>query len=330
MEKFKFPDETTSDKDQEVEFELEGDEVNDEVTDADIEIVDDTPKADRGRKPLDKEVEEPTEDELNEYSGKVQRRIKELTHARHDERRKAEALARDKLELERAAKLLADENRRLQEYVNVGQTAYIDKSKSLAEYNVNAAKLRLKQALDIGDTEEAVAAQEALYNAHHEMQEVNRFKPTALQKTQEPVYTTPSAPQSQQPEPKLDSRVVNWAEQNPWFEKPGKEDMTDYAYVVHKKLMRDHGEAYATTDEYYSKIDRAMRKAFPDEFDVTDDDLDTPPTASRTKPVVAPARRTTAPRKFVLTKRQQEVAKQLNIPLALYAQKLAEMEKQNG
>ena len=126
------------------EFELEGENVE-------IEVVDDTPPQDRGRKPLEKDVEEPSEDELNEYSAKVQKRLKELTHARHDERRKAEALAREKAELERAARVLAEENKRLQEFVSVGQNAYIDKSKSLAEISLNNAKAKLKSALDTGD-----------------------------------------------------------------------------------------------------------------------------------------------------------------------------------
>ena len=81
MKPYKFPDEQ-DDQEDKIELELEGDEK------VEIEVVDDTPPEDRGRKPLDKEVEEPTEDELNEYSSKVQKRLKELTHARHDERRR--------------------------------------------------------------------------------------------------------------------------------------------------------------------------------------------------------------------------------------------------
>ena len=78
MEPYKFPDEIENKN--EVEFEIEGDDVE-------IEIEDDTPVQDRGRKPLDKEVVDPTEDEIESYSDKVKSRIKELTHARHDERR---------------------------------------------------------------------------------------------------------------------------------------------------------------------------------------------------------------------------------------------------
>ena len=314
MQEFKFPDEQPAKEDvkeQDFELELEDDESTK------IEIVDDTPPEDRNRKPLEKEVEEPTEDELQEYSERVQKRLKELTHARHDERRKAEALAREKAELERIAQAMAAENKRLQEYVNVGQTAYIDKSKSLAEIGLNNAKAKLKMAMEAGDTDAVVSAQEELYKAQLEIQQVNNFKPLQLQPRENPVYTQPQAP-------KLDDRVVSWAEKNPWFERPGDEDMTGFAYGVHNKLVRQYGEAYTRTDEYYQKIDNAVRKAFPERFDDIEVETEAPK-ASR-KSVVAPAQRSSAPKKIRLTKTQQNVAKRLGIPLELYAKKMAELE----
>ena len=102
-DEFKFPDEI---EDKEIEIEVDGGEVE-------IEVVDDTPEKDRGRKPLDKEVEDPTDEEIETYSDKVQRRIKDLTHARHDERRAKEALQREKQELERFAQQMLEENKKL-------------------------------------------------------------------------------------------------------------------------------------------------------------------------------------------------------------------------
>ena len=80
-----------------------------------IELVDDVPEKDRGRKPLEKSVEEPTEEELGAYSEGVRKRINDLTHARHDERRAKEQTLREKQELDRIARALADENRQLRE-----------------------------------------------------------------------------------------------------------------------------------------------------------------------------------------------------------------------
>jgi len=327
MEKteFKFPDEQSDEDKQPLELDLEVEE--DKV---EIEVVDDTPPQDRGRKPLDREVADPTDEELNEYSAKVQKRMKELTHKSHDERRKAEALAREKAELERAAQVLAAENKRLQEYVQMGQSAYIDKSKSLAQIAMDNAKAKFKSALDIGDTEAATAAQQEMMAAQLEMQEVNNFKPTPLQKEEQSAYTQPT-PAAQATQSTLDDRVVNWAANNPWFERRGDEDMTGYAYGVHNKLVREHGQEYTRTDEYFKKIDTAMRKAFPERFDdIEEEQEEKPQKQSRPKTVVAPAQRSSAPKKIRLSLTQQNVAKRLGIPLELYAKKLAELENSNG
>lgn len=319
MQEFKFPDEQEDTKENEIELELEGAEK------IEVEVVDDTPPEDRNRKPLEKEVQEPTEDELEEYSTKVQKRLKELTHARHDERRRADALAREKAELERIAQAIADENKRLKQFVDIGQNAYIDKSKSLAEMAFNNAKAKLKSALETGDTDATVSAQEELLKAQLEMQQAESFKRVELQPQNQPVYTNVQQPKA----PDLDDKVVNWAEKNPWFEKPGKEDMTGYAYGVHNKLVRQYGEKFTKTDEYYQEIDKAMRKAFPEEFeDFSEKEVKQTP--SRTKSVVAPAQRTSAPKKIRLTTTQQNVARRLGIPLELYAKKLAELENSNG
>ena len=325
-EEFKFPDEQDGDdqKDQ-IELDLETDGTN-----VEIEIVDDTPAQDRNRKPLDREVADPTEDELNEYSAKVQKRMKELTHKSHDERRKAEALTREKTELERAARVLAEENRRLQEYVHVGQNAYIDKSKSLAQIAMDNAKAKFKSALDIGDTDAATAAQQEMMAAQMEMEQVNNFKPTPLREPEQPAYTQASRP-TQAAQTSVDDRSVDWAGRNPWFERRGDEDMTGYAYGVHNKLVREYGAEYTRTDEYFTKIDSAVRRAFPERFDDVEDNAGAQrKKQSRPNTVVAPAQRSSAPKKIRLSLTQQNVAKRLGIPLELYAKKLAELENANG
>ena len=323
QDEFKFPDEVTIDtKDDGFKFELEED-----PNDVSIEIVDDTPDKDKGRKPLDREVADPTEDELNDYSAKVQKRMKELTHKSHDERRKAEALAREKTELERAAQALAAENKRLQEYVQMGQNAYIDKSKSLAQVGMDRARAKLKAAFDAGDSESLAEAQQEMMTAQMELEQVNNFKPTPLRETEQPAYTQHNTAQAAQT---IDDRVVDWAEKNPWFERKGDEDMTAYAKLVHNQLVNSRGIAYTQTDEYYQKIDGAVRKAFSDRFEESDTSEDKPQKHSRPNTVVASAQRSTAPKKIRLSLTQQNVAKKLGIPLELYAKNVAALEKDNG
>jgi len=142
-DEFKFPDEIEDKKTNEVEFEIEGE------GEVDIEIEDDTPVQDRGRKPLEKEVADPTDDEIESYSDKVKTRIKELTHARHDERRVKEATMREKQELERLAQQLIEENKRLKQNVYTGQEAIIEGAKSKAEAELAMARRKLKEAQEV-------------------------------------------------------------------------------------------------------------------------------------------------------------------------------------
>ena len=83
--------------------------------------------------------------------------------------------------------------------------------------------------------------------------------------------------------------------------------------------------AYATTDEYYRRIDDTMRKRFPENFqDVVED---TKPT-DRSKPstVVAPASRSTSSKKIKLNTSQLSIAKKLGLTPEQYARELMKME----
>ena len=80
-----------------------------------VEIEDDTPPQDRGRKPLKEPIEDPTDDELNSYDEKVQSRIKKFTRGYHDERRAKEEALREREAAEAFAKQMLEENKRLQQ-----------------------------------------------------------------------------------------------------------------------------------------------------------------------------------------------------------------------
>ncbi len=135
-EKFKFPDEQDGNIKQDQDDAAVKADAQDDV---EVEIVDDTPPKDRGRKPLDKEVSDPTDDEIENYSANVQARIKELTHARHDERRRKEELEREKQEMERLLQYMADENKKLKQSVNQGHEIVLSSATEAAEAQLSAA-----------------------------------------------------------------------------------------------------------------------------------------------------------------------------------------------
>ena len=137
MAGYKFPDELDNDN-------VDNKEAPD--NEVEVEIVDDTPVKDRGREPLNREVADPTDEEISSYSDGVQKRIKELTHARHDERRAKEALLREKKELERLAEHMANENKKLKAYVQTGSEQYAESIKKVAENDLESAKRKYKEA----------------------------------------------------------------------------------------------------------------------------------------------------------------------------------------
>jgi hypothetical protein len=94
--------------------------------------------------------------------------------------------------------------------------------------------------------------------------------------------------------------------------------MTSLALGLHEKLVKENGMAYATTDEYYKRIDETMRKRFPENFEEVEDDK------PRQKPstVVASASRSTSSKKVRLTTSQQSIAKRLGLTNEQYAREL--------
>jgi hypothetical protein len=318
---FKFPDEISEDK-KPTENNIV---VEDDV---EIELIDDTPLKDRGRKPLDKEVEDPTDDEIENYSDKVKSRIKELTHARHDERRVKEALAREKQELEKLTNYLAEENRKLKQTVNYGQEAFISTSKREAEAQLEAARRQIRDAQETFDAEAMISGQEALTDAKLRLAQVNNFRPTPLQEDETPVQVQQSQPQAAQP----DEKSLRWQARNQWYGQPGFEEYTSYALGLHHKLVNAGTDP--RSDDYFARIDERMSKTFPELFgssgNTRSQSDSSPATFKKPASVVAPASRSSGVRKIQLTPSQLSLAKKYGLTPQQYANEVAKLENSNG
>jgi hypothetical protein len=311
MEKFQFPDEAKADKPAEdkVEFEIEGDAA------PEIEVVDDTPEVDRGRTPMKEPPAEVTDEELAQYNESVKKRIQHFSKGYHDERRAKEAALREREEALRIAQTLAEENKKLQGSLGKGQQALIEQAKQVVSSEVEQARRKLKEAHEAFDTEGIIAAQEELTAAKIKAERINNYQPAPLQEEKAVVQPEPQQAQA----PTLDPKTRAWTEKNSWFGPNRK--MTAFALALHQDLV-DSGVQPAT-DNYFSVIDAEMRKTFPDAFP-------SEKVVQRSN-VVAPATRSTAPKKIVLTQTQVSLAKRLGLPLEVYARQVAEeMRKQNG
>ena len=325
MAGYKFPDEQDDDtvtskqgQDTDLDVSISTEE------DVEIEIVDDTPEKDRGRKPLDREVADPTDEEIDQYSDGVKKRIKELTHARHDERRAKEALLREKQELERLAQHMVAENNRLKQYVNTGTEHYAASQLQIAETEVEKAKRQLKEATEAFDTDGVIAAQDALMDAKLKLQAAKNFKPTPLQVEETDVQTQ----QTQVPRQELDEKTVRWQARNQWFGSPGYEEVTSFALGLHQKLVNSGVDP--RSDDYFERIDARMKSTFPEVFGGSDDRPKSGDGSKRPTSVVAPATRSTGARKVQLTPTQVALAKKYGLTPQQYAAEVAKLEKSNG
>ena len=317
MVEFQFPDEAQEQETQEQQV---------EAAESDFEVEDDTPEQDRGREPLPENVvKELEEDELNDYSERVRTRMAQLKKVWHDERRAKEATLREREEALRVAQQIIEENKRLKATLSSGEEMYMQALKDAAEREFDIAKREYKEAYDAGDTERVIEAQQRLTNAQFKIQQVTGYKPQfvqqkALQEQTAQVYTEPERPQISRP----DTKAVAWQDRNPWF--GTDEEMTSLALGLHEKLVKSGVDP--RSDDYYSRIDNTMRKRFPEYFGGTQEQAKPTP---RAKPatVVAPATRSTAPKKIVLTKTQVSLARKLGITPEQYARELMK-ENANG
>lgn len=314
-DKFKFPDEVEDKKtDTAVEEDFE------------VEIVDDTPPEDRGRKPLNKEVEDPTDDELEEYGARSKQRIKELTHARHDERRAKEAALREREEALRVAQQLIEENKKLRGFVNTGTEAYAQTMTKNAEMELDAARREYKAAQEAYDNDAMLAAQEKMLDAKLKLENAKNFKPVPLQERESDVQITPSQPAA----PKPDEKSLRWQQKNQWFGAEGFEDLTSYALGLDLKLRNSGVDP--RSDAYYEQIDARLREKFPEAFTQprVEDSGQTSSATPRKPTVVAAVTRTSGASKIKLTSTQVALAKKLGLTPQQYAAELLKMENRNG
>jgi hypothetical protein len=294
--------------------------------DLEIEIVDPTPKADRNRKPSEP-PEEVTDDELGQYSEKVKKRIQHFSKGYHDERRAKEQALREREELERYVKAVMEENSQLKGSVNKSHTALIEQAKKAVENEVADAKRKYKDAYEAGDSELLFAAQEALTTAKIRMDRVNNIKVPPLQSKENEVKLPPNPQTAPQPV-QQDERAQAWAKKNSWFGAEDAPEMTAFALGLDTKLRRDGLDP--RSDEYYERIDARMRQVFPEAF-AGEEVPSKAPQQRKASSVVAPATRSTAPKKVTLSPSSQALAKRLGLTLEQYAAQVAELEmKQNG
>jgi hypothetical protein len=323
-ETYEFPDELEAKKAAAEEDKLE------------IEIEDDTPAEDRGRKPMKEPVEDVSDDELATYDEKVQKRIKKFTRGYHDERRAKEQALREREATEAYARQIIEENKRLQQQLSNGSKVLIEQSQSGAQLQLEAAKKKYKEAYELADVDALAEAQAEIAQATLRMDKASGMKPLEVEERE----YQPAEPER----PKVSPRTQRWVENNSdWW---GRDDeMTMAAMGIDRKLQKEYGPDYVGTEEYFKTIDKTMRKRFPEHFESdqsyedddpppkkrtsepVDEDDETPRRATRITSPVAPATRSTPPNRIRLKASEAAQARRLGVPIEEYARQAALLRK---
>jgi hypothetical protein len=279
--------------------------------DFEIEVEDDTPEEDRGREPMPPEIVDTLDkDELEEYDDTVKQKLKQYKKVWHDERRAKEQADRERQEAITVAKQLIEENKKLKSAYSTGEKEYISTSQQAAKMEVEAAKRAYREAYESGDTDGLIEAQEQLQLANLKVIRANNLRETPLQ---DPEDVVQRAQQEHIQAPQPDKKALAWYSKNQWFNQDPV--MTATAHGIDQKLRAEGVDA--GSDAYYRELDRNMRSLFSDYFG---EPKGKPPT------VVAPASRSTSPRKVKLSSSQVQLAKKLGISPEDYAKAVLKLE----
>ena len=256
--------------------------------------------------------QEKADDELDAYSKGVQTRIKKLTEKyRQEERDKNEAVT--------LSQRLIEENKKLKSKVQSLDSGYLAEYGNRLTSQTETAKRMYKEAYEAGDSDKMVQAQEMLSAIAVDRQRYGTAKARAEQQRKAvPRQVQPQQQQVQQKPPPVDPRAKEWAGKNEWF--GSDKIMTTAAFTLHNILTNEEGFD-PKSEEYYSEIDKRIRKEFPQKFQTSKKTGGTQVASAGNS---ASRSNKTGRRSVKLSPSQVAIAKKLGVPLEQYAKYVKE------
>jgi hypothetical protein len=223
---------------------------------------------------------------LEDYSEKVQKRIKKLTF------QVKEAERREKAALE-YAKGIKTKYDTAQADFDAKDTNYLKQYDARVDAERDKAKAALKAAYDSQDTE-------------------------AKESKKKEDESAPAENADSQPQAKISPKAQQWAEDNEWF--GSDRVMTSAAMGIHEELLQEGIDS--ESDEYYNQINKRMKEYFPQKFARSTTEVETK--ATPVQNVASVSRRSGGRKSVKLTKSQVVIAKKLGVPLEEYAKYVKE------
>ena len=295
----------------EAQAELDLDLGEEEGPDVEVTVENDSPNEETVQEAIDTTSED-TEDEFKKSENQTQKRINRLTKKMREAEKNAE-------EATRFAQIKAKENAELAQRLNQMDNSYVDQYSGRVESEMAQTEAVLRNAMEIGDTEAAVAAQRKMTQLAVEADRASQAKSANERRQKQP----PAQPMAQQTVPQAparpDPKAERWAQRNDWFGEDSA--MTYAAFGIHKELVESEG-IDPKSDEYYDTLDRRMKEEFPHKFKEGSQ-------SKRPAQTVASVNRSSGTgrssgNKVRLTQRQVAMAKKLGVSLEQYAKYVKE------
>lgn len=252
------------------------------------------------------------EDETEQYSAAVKKRIDKLTkRLREAERREESALAY-------AQGIQKEANDIKSKYETLDKN-YIDEFGSRVENQLDLAKNKLKNAIAQRDVEAQIEANQEIARLTIDAERIKYSKQIQEQnKNNQQNQANENNQQQYQPKPKPEPKAVEWAEKNEWF---GEDEvMTEAARAIHKNLVIQE-KIDPSSQLYYDELDKRIREYFPHKFNEVSPEVTkvAQPVASATRTNKMSGRRTVK-----LSPSQVAMARKLGVTLEQYAKYVKE------
>lgn len=257
------------------------------------------------------------DDELDQYSENVQKRIKKLTAAR----RKAEEEAAAAVQY---IQQVQNENENIKQRLKTIDKGYVSEYEGRITSQEAQAKRALAEAHEAGDYEKVADAQSAIAQIAIEKERLRLQKARSEQDAQQAEVPQQAQPQAQpQPQQERDPKLEAWLSKNTWF---GKDNvMTGAARALHETLVAEEGFD-PRTDEYYAEIDKRMRMEMPNKFQGDKKNVQSvTPAGSGTRSLKSGRKKSVE-----LNPGQVALAQKLKIPLEKYAAEVAKLENRRN
>ena len=322
---------TKGEPQEKVEFEIEGQEEDNEQLQLEL----DTDNQEENREPAKKvkakeetaESEEQEALEGVETSG-AQKRIRQLVQQKKEREAEIERLLQENKKMQLSLQQQQEEFR-----TAVGEN--LQNAEKATQERLVVAKDSYRRALDSGDSELIIKAQEYLNNAQQDIFRLDEAKKqyAALTPAQRQELEQQTQPQQQQ---FTDGETYNgytmkayqWASANEWFNSDVV--MTNAALIIDQQL-KDEGYD-PNSDEFYEEVDARMAQNFPHKFSQPAQQVaenPRPKAASSPSQVVAGASlspKASSGKKVKLTQEDVRLAQKWGISLEQYAAEKLKVE----